>query len=187
MPNGQILLNLLTPSTSRLISKIIVHNLLPKMCSFHYLNLDHAKLVYAIFFGIEFKWERFQLDQFGKDHTSCIPYGALIIRILEHHKAVLTNEIYESCSKEWIDKATLMKMVDSGSSTPFASSSRQPKPHYQILEKFKFLGSKIDNLSVRLTAVKNKMEEIYEKVNETPKRKKKVIIEKKGSEEVFLL
>lgn len=48
LPKGQILLNSLTPP-AKLIIKTIVHNLLPKMSSMLYLNLDHAKLVYTSF------------------------------------------------------------------------------------------------------------------------------------------
>lgn len=163
-PKGQILLNHLTPP-AKLINRIIVHTLLPKMSSFHYLNPKHAKLVYSIFFGIEFNWAKILCTQFGMDHTLCIPYGVLITRILNHYNVVLSNEIDETWCKEQIDSTTLkrMKMDESRPSTPSASSSRQPKLQDQILETLQILGSKINNLITKLTLVENNVDEIYEK------------------------
>src|SRR5438270_9911662 len=112
---------------AKVIGKIILHNILPKVSSMHYLSLDHVKLLYVIFAGIEFNWSKFFFDQIIKDHTSCIPYGALITRIFEEKKVVLTNELDKTVCKEYIDKVTLkrMKLVDSDFGTPIASSSKR--------------------------------------------------------------
>src|SRR5436189_4071415 len=49
LPKGkQIFFNLPTPK-GKVISKVIFHNLLPKMSSMHYLSMDHLKLLYVIF------------------------------------------------------------------------------------------------------------------------------------------
>src|SRR5436190_785496 len=124
----QIFFNSLTPK-GKVVSKVILHNILPKMSSMHYLTMDHLKLLYVIFDGCQFNWARFIFDQLIKEHTSCIPYGALITRIFEFYKVVLTNELDETYCKEYIDKATLkrMKLVDSEIGTPFASSSKRPQ------------------------------------------------------------
>src|SRR3954464_12666751 len=84
--------NSLTPKT-KVISKIIIHNILPKMSSMHYLSLDHVKLLCVIFGGVDFNWAKFFFDQIIKDHTSCIPYGAFLTRIFEEKKVALTNEL----------------------------------------------------------------------------------------------
>lgn len=88
---------------------------------------------------------------------------------------------------EWVDNATLkrMKFFESGTSTPSASSLRQPKPQDQILEEFKILVSRMNNLSARLTTMETNVDEIYKRVNDTPKRKKKVVVEKSSSDEVL--
>src|SRR3954471_20252126 len=92
VPKGQIFQNSLTPE-AKVISKIIIHNVLPKINSRHYLLIDHVKLLYVIFGGLNFNWAKFFFKQMIKDHTSCIPYGALITRIFEEKKIVLKTEL----------------------------------------------------------------------------------------------
>lgn len=110
------------------------------MSNMHYLNLDHAKLIYTIIASHQFNWEKFLFDQFCKDHTSCISYWALVTWTLEFYKVDLTNEVDQIWYKEFIDKATLkrMKLVSSGSSTPSASSSKQPQIKNEFLEGLGF-------------------------------------------------
>src|SRR3954470_5534361 len=181
----QIFFNSLTPK-GKVVSKVILHNILPKMSSMHYLTMDHLKLLYVIFDGCQFNWARFLFDQLIKEHTSCIPYGAFITRIFEFYKVVLTNELDETYCKEYIDKATLkrMKLVDSEVGTPYASSSKQPLTsptksyalENEILAEVKMIGAMIKDLTKRVEAVENKVEEIHvktcEKVgsNKTPKK-----------------
>src|SRR5438270_7861866 len=127
LPQGkQIFFNSLTPK-GKVVSKVILHNILPKISSMHYLSMDHLKLLYVIFDGTHFNWAKFLFDQIIKDHTSCIPYGALITKIFEFYKVVLTNELDETYCKECIDKATLkrMKLIESECGTPMASFSKQ--------------------------------------------------------------
>src|SRR4051812_15775124 len=51
LPKGkQIFFNSLTPK-GKVVSKVILHNILPKMSSMHYLIMDHLKLLYVIFDG----------------------------------------------------------------------------------------------------------------------------------------
>src|SRR5204862_2185658 len=106
LPKGQIFVNSLTPK-GKGISKVILHNILPKMSSMHYLSIDHVKLLYVIFDGTYFNWAKFFFDQIIKDHISCLPYGALITKFFEAYKVVLSNEFDETYCKEYIYKATL--------------------------------------------------------------------------------
>src|SRR5436189_5389323 len=181
----QIFFNSLTPK-GKVASKVILHNILLKMSSMHYLSMDHLKLLYVIFYGCQFNWARFLFDQLIKEHTSCIPYGALITRIFEFYKVVLTNELDETYCKEYIDKATLkrMKLVESETGTPYASSSKQPQTsplksyalEKEILEEVRMVGAMIKDLSKRLEVVETKVEEIHSKTcekvgsNKTPKK-----------------
>src|SRR5436190_1289474 len=186
LPKGkQIFFNSLTPK-GKVVSKVILHNILPKTNSMHYLSMDHLKLLYVIFYGCQFNWARFLFDQLIKEHTSCIPYGALITRIFEFYKFVLTNELDETYCKEYIDKATLkrMKLVDSEIGTPFASSSKRPQIspvksyalERKILEEVQMVGAMIKDLTKRLEVVENKVEEIHAKTcekvgsNQLPKK-----------------
>src|SRR2546430_8451557 len=186
LPQGkQIFFNSLTPK-GKVVSKVILHNILPKMSSMHYLTMDHVKLLYVIFDGCQFNWARFLFDQLIKEHTSCIPYGALITRIFEFYKVVLTNELDKTYCKEYIDKATLkrMKLIDSDIGTPYASSSKQPQTsptksydlENEILDEVKMIGAMIKDLTKRVEAVENKVEDIHAKIcekvgnNKTPKK-----------------
>src|SRR3954464_1016298 len=208
LPQGkQILFNSLTPK-GKVVSKVILHNILPKMSSMHYLTMDHLKLLYVIFDGCQFNWARFLFDQLIKEHTSCIPYGALITRIFEFYKVVLTNELDETYCKEYIDKATLkrMKLIESETGTPHASSSKRPQTspmksysiEKEILEEVKMIGAMIKDLTKRLEVVETKVEEIHSKTcekvgnNKIPKKdteqegvfkkRRKVCVSKRRSE-----
>ena len=150
------------------------------------MSIDHVKLLYVIFGGIIFNWAKFFFEQIIKDHTSCIPYGALITRIFEEKKIVLKTELDKTFCKEYIDKATLkrMKLVDSDIGIPYASSSKQPQTSptkssvlgNEILEEVRMIGAMVKDLTKRLDVVESKVEEIHyktcEKVgsNKTPKK-----------------
>src|SRR4051812_27011539 len=95
LSKGQILLNYLTPK-AKVISKVIVHNIAPKMSSMHYLSLDHVKILYVLFDGTHFNWAKFFFDKIIKDHTSCLPYATLITNFFEAYKVVFSNEIDET-------------------------------------------------------------------------------------------
>src|SRR5436190_1490944 len=206
VPKGQIFQNSLT-SEAKVIFKIIIQDILPKINSRHYLSIDHVKLLYVIFGGLNFNWAKFFFEQMIKDHTSCIPYGALITRIFEEKKIVLKTELDKTFCKEYIDKATLkrMKLIDSDIGTPYASSSKQPQTsptkssalENEILDKVRMIGAMVKDLTKRVEAVENKVEDIHAKTcekvgsNKTPKkneeqegvskRRRKICVSKRGS------
>ena len=133
-----------------------------------------------ILLGDQFNWARFLYNQFTKDISACIPFGALITIILEHFNFDFSNEVDGSNCLEFINKSMLkrMKLVGSPQHTFRVSSSHTTKDNGEILQILKTMDTKLDNLSTRLVNVEKKVEDLTNQVQKIPRMRRKVCVSK---------
>ena len=98
----------------RLIGRILAYNICPKTGSYNYYSRDLATCVYAIMAGLEVNWAKIIFNTLVKDHTSFLPYGAILSHVFRKFHIDLASEMSVVKVFEPFDRAVLhvMKLHD---------------------------------------------------------------------------
>ncbi|XP_020242941.1 uncharacterized protein LOC109821162, partial [Asparagus officinalis] len=140
--------------TSKIIARIVAHNLIPKTGSFDYFAADKVNAVYAIFAKIRVNWANVFLKNMAYKHSKFLPFGSFITLILKHFGVDLSGEPKVDPNKKYFDRVALsrMQLSDSLSSAPGEPSSSRPRSRPTTISASEVF-DRLDHLETQVSSI----------------------------------